>query len=122
MRRHGSNRTGLKRSAYACLLCLTITREAKADDEGCTVLLCLSNPAGRSAVAECVPPVQRALKAMAKGRLPQCTFTGGTGGSDARIVWLSEVAPGDTDNSETVRTVRVLEFRDASGTVRRIKF
>ena len=59
---------------------------------------------------------------MAKGRLPQCTFTGGTGGSDARIVWLSEVAPGDTDNSETVRTVRVLEFRDASGTVRRIKF
>ena len=59
---------------------------------------------------------------MVKGRLPQCTFSGGAGSSVARIVWLTEGTLGETDNSETVRTVRALEYRDASGTVRRIKF
>ena len=118
----GSNGTRIRRNSYACLLCLTFVCDAKADDEGCTVLLCLSNPAGWSAVADCVPPVQRALKAIAKGRLPQCAFSGGAGTSATRIVWLTEVAPGETDNSETVRTVRALEFRDTSGTIRRIKF
>ena len=132
MRRHcsdetGSHRTGphgngFKRNAYVVLLCLTMAREANADDEGCTVLLCLSNPAGWSVVAECVPPVRRALKAMARGRVPQCTFSGGAGGTDARIVWVTEVLPGGTDTSEAVHTVRALEFRDASGNVRRIKF
>ena len=122
MRCHGSIGTVFARNAYACLLCLTLVCESKVNDERCTILLCLSNPAGWSAVADCVPPVQRALKAIAKGRLPQCAFSGGAGTSATRIVWLTEVAPGETDNSETVRTVRALEFRDTSGTIRRIKF
>ena len=113
-------RLKLIRNAYIFALCLTISGDAKADDEGCTVILCLSNPAGWSAVAECVPPVQRALKAMAKGRMPQCTFSGGAG-TDARIVWVTEPATAGDDDSKTV-TTRALEFRDAAGVTRRIKF
>lgn len=112
---------GLRRNAYIVALCLTASSEANADDEGCTVILCLSNPAGWSAVAECVPPVQRALKAMAKGRMPSCTFRGG-GGSDVRIVWVTEPAPAGGDEAEAVRISRAVEFRDAAGVIRRIKF
>ena len=32
---------------------------ANADDWGCEVLLCLSNPAGPTAVEQCKPPIQR---------------------------------------------------------------
>ena len=32
---------------------------ASADDWGCEVLLCLSNPAGPTAVEQCKPPIQR---------------------------------------------------------------
>ena len=117
-----SKKLGLRRNAYAAVLCFTIVCDAKADDDGCTVLLCLSNPAGWSAVTECVPPVQRALKSMAKGRVPLCAFGGGSGGSDARIVWVTENLPSGGIIGEDIRTVRVLEFRDTSGTIRRIKF
>lgn len=96
--------------------------ESRADDEGCTVFLCLSNPAGWAAVAECVAPVQRALKAMAKGRAPQCTFSGGAGGSDARIAWVEETVPASANAPETTRQVRVLEYRDAQGVTQRIRF
>jgi hypothetical protein len=115
-----------KRTTLALLLCCTNVGESRADDEGCTVILCLSNPAGWAAVAECVAPVRRALKAMAKGRVPQCTFSGGTGNSDARISWVPETVPATVPAMagapETVRQVRVLEYRDAQGTIQRIKF
>ena len=120
-----------KRTTLTLLLCCTNVGESRADDEGCTVFLCLSNPAGWAAVAECVAPVQRALKAMAKGRVPQCSFSGGAGSggagnSDARIAWVPETAPATApataDAAETVRQVRVLEYRDAHGTTQRIKF
>jgi hypothetical protein len=111
-----------KRTAIALLLCCTTVGESRADDEGCTVILCLSNPAGWAAVAECVAPVQRALKAMAKGRAPQCTFSGGAGGSNASIIWVPETVPATADAPETVRQVRVLEYRDAQGTTQRIRF
>ena len=108
------------RNAYILALCLITSREANASDEGCTFILCLSNPAGWSAVAECVPPVQRALKAMAKGRMPQCAFSSGSG-SDARVVWITEPASVGSDG-DTVIVSRALEFRDAAGVIRRIKF
>ena len=111
-----------KRTALALLISCTNVGESRADDEGCTVILCLSNPAGWAAVAECVPPVQRALNAMAKGRAPQCTFSGGAGGSNASIIWVPETVPATADAPETIRQVRVLEYRDAQGTTQRIKF
>ena len=111
-----------KRTAIALLLCRANVGESRADDEGCTVILCLSNPAGWSAVAECVAPVQRTLKAMAKGRAPQCTFSGGAGGSVARIAWVPETVPATSDAPETVQYVRVLEYRDSKGVAQRIKF
>ena len=111
-----------KRTAIALLLLSANVGESRADDEGCTVLLCLSNPAGWSAVAECVAPVQRALKAMAKGRAPQCTFSSGAGGSKPQIGWVPEAVPATSDAPETVTYVRVLEYRDALGVTQRIKF
>jgi hypothetical protein len=75
------------RTTIAIATALTlVSMPVKADDEGCTVILCLSNPAGWSAVAECVPPVQRALKTIAKGRFPSCSYASGTlDGAKARV-------------------------------------
>lgn len=111
-----------QRTVLALLLFCTNVGESRADDEGCTVFLCLSNPAGWAAVTECRAPVQRALKALAKGRAPQCAFNDGTGGSDARIAWVPETVPATPDAPETVQYVRVLEYRDAQGATQRIKF
>ena len=111
-----------KRTALALLLCCASVGESSADNEGCSVILCLSNPAGWAAVAECVAPVQRALKALAKARVPQCTFSGGAGGSNASIAWVPDTAPTTSDAPETAQYVRVLEYRDAQGVTQRIKF
>jgi hypothetical protein len=47
---------------------------AKADDAGCTVVLCLLNPMGWAAVAECVPPVQSFVASViAGGGAPSCS-------------------------------------------------
>jgi hypothetical protein len=46
---------------------------ARADDHGCTVLLCLANPAGSMAVAECVAPIKKLHRDLARGRaFPTC--------------------------------------------------
>ena len=111
-----------KRTAIALLLCCSNVGESRADDDGCTVFLCLSNPAGWSAVPDCVAPVQRALKALAKGRAPQCSFSGGAGGSEARIAWVPETVAATGETPETVQYVRVLEYRDPQGVTQRIKF
>lgn len=65
---------------------------ARADDWGCQVLLCLSNPAGPMAVAACVPPIQRLYAAIFKWRpdpFPTCTLSDGsdssTGGNYAYV-------------------------------------
>jgi hypothetical protein len=55
---------------------------AKADDWGCQVLLCLSNPAGAEAVAECVPPIERlwaALSKMPPDPFPTCEQAAASG-------------------------------------------
>jgi hypothetical protein len=44
-----------------------------ADLWGCEVLLCMSNPAGPTAVAPCVPPINKLWRHLAKGgRFPDC--------------------------------------------------
>ncbi|MDR8105040.1 hypothetical protein KPB04_25265 [Burkholderia cenocepacia] len=53
---------------------------AYADDWGCQVILCLSNPGGPEQYGECVPPIERLWRALRHGDpFPTCGF--GTGGS-----------------------------------------
>jgi hypothetical protein len=50
-------------------------------DWGCEVLLCLANPDGPMAVAECVPPIRRLWRALAKGHaFPTCAMASGPHG------------------------------------------
>jgi hypothetical protein len=54
---------------------------AYADDWGCQVLLCLSNPGGPEQYSACVPPIERLWSALRHGDpFPTCDF--GAGGSD----------------------------------------
>ncbi|MDQ1817802.1 hypothetical protein RBA41_31325 [Massilia sp. CCM 9210] len=49
---------------------------AQASDHGCTVLLCMANPGGPMKVAECVPPMKKLFKDLAKGKpFPGCDFS-----------------------------------------------
>lgn len=57
---------------------------AQADDLGCTVLLCLSNPAGPMAVPACVVPVQKLFAVLRGGGAPSCD-TGKTGSVNLRV-------------------------------------
>ncbi|MBB5406439.1 hypothetical protein HDG34_000354 [Paraburkholderia sp. HC6.4b] len=53
---------------------------AHADDWGCQVILCLSNPGGPEQYGECVPPIERLWTALRQGDpFPACDF--GAGGS-----------------------------------------
>ena len=53
---------------------------AHADDWGCQVLLCLSNPGGPEQYGACVPPIERLWSALRHGDpFPTCDF--GTGDS-----------------------------------------
>jgi hypothetical protein len=57
---------------------------AQADDHGCTVLLCLSNPAGPMAVADCVSPIKKLYRDLLRGRaFPTCDLIGGQAGTYA---------------------------------------
>lgn len=52
---------------------------ARADDWGCQVLLCLSNPGGATEYTECRPPIQRLWKRLARGHsFPICSGVGFT--------------------------------------------
>lgn len=49
----------------------------RADDWGCTVLLCLANPGGPTQYAACVPPVTRLWSHLKRGRaFPTCSGAG----------------------------------------------
>ncbi|WP_213762405.1 hypothetical protein [Caballeronia sp. dw_19] len=53
---------------------------AHADDWGCQVLLCLSNPSGPEQYSGCVPPIEKLWRALRHGDpFPTCGF--GAGGS-----------------------------------------
>ena len=72
-----------------CLVCcgfMTVavaaaTHPARADEWGCEVLLCMSNPAGPEAVGQCVPPMQRFYHVLSHGgSRPTCSESGWSGG------------------------------------------
>ncbi|MFC5576849.1 hypothetical protein ACFPOA_02330 [Lysobacter niabensis] len=54
------------------------------DDEwACKVAMCMSNPGGPTEFAECVEPIDRLRRHLAKGRsVPVCPFIGTDGGQD----------------------------------------
>jgi hypothetical protein len=53
---------------------------ASASDHGCQVLLCMANPTGWANIGECVPPMKKLFKDLAKGRaFPTCTFKNADG-------------------------------------------
>ncbi|WP_132082027.1 hypothetical protein [Sinorhizobium americanum] len=50
---------------------------ARADDWGCQVILCLSNPGGPMQYAACRPPIQRLWRALGRGDgFPTCSSVG----------------------------------------------
>ena len=77
-------RTHTSAAFAAAALALALCAPAPAgelsgrDRWGCELLLCLSNPAGPDAVAECRPPVDRMRRALRRGKpIPGCPQAGG---------------------------------------------
>ncbi|KWN60598.1 hypothetical protein [Burkholderia ubonensis] len=64
---------------------------ARADDWGCQVLLCLSNPGGPEEYSACVPPIERLWAALRHGDpFPTCDFgSGGPQGTSATNIFAS---------------------------------
>jgi hypothetical protein len=64
---------------------------AHADDWGCQVLLCLSNPGGPEQYGACVPPIERLWSALRDGDpFPPCDFgAGGSQGTSATNTFAS---------------------------------
>ena len=67
------------RLAICCILLPYLISDSKAlaDDWGCRVILCLSNPGGATQYAECRPPIQKLWNQLAKGHsFPACSGAG----------------------------------------------
>ena len=60
----------MRRSACVIsgLTAILLTSQAQASDYGCRVLLCLANPAGPTAIAQCVPPITQLWRDLARLR------------------------------------------------------
>ena len=58
-----------------------LPQAARADDLGCTVMLCSAASAvgGWKKFVECVPPMRKAIRKMARGWHPRCDFGSGGG-------------------------------------------
>ena len=71
----------------ATLFVASLSQPVFADDWGCKVLLCLSNPSGPEAVSQCVPPIERLWNELRHGHpFPSCD----TGSSSyANNTWSS---------------------------------
>ena len=53
---------------------LSSSQNARADDWGCQVILCLSNPGGPTQYAQCRPPVKKLWRWLARGKsFPTCS-------------------------------------------------
>ncbi|PRX27289.1 hypothetical protein B0G75_11557 [Paraburkholderia sp. BL18I3N2] len=77
---------GIRRIVHRCTLALTVFAGtsvlapgvAHADDWGCLVLLCLSNPGGPEQYGACVPPIERLWSALRHGdAFPTCDLGAG---------------------------------------------
>ena len=74
-----------KLRAIAVLFAVFTMNSARADTFGCTVMLCVANPAGWASVGACIPPVTQALRRVARGgSWPSCPEGGQVGGLNAQ--------------------------------------
>jgi hypothetical protein len=72
-------------SKLATVACLFVT-SAQASDHGCTVVMCLSNPAGPTAVSECMAPIKKLWRDLSKGRaFPSCDEADGAEGKKSFV-------------------------------------
>ncbi|WP_342706074.1 hypothetical protein OHZ10_36130 [Burkholderia arboris] len=64
---------------------------AHADNWGCQVIICLSNPGGPEQYSECVPPIEKLWSTLRHGDpFPTCDFgAGGTHGTSATNTFAS---------------------------------
>lgn len=68
-----SRRTGLIKRALSAVALSSLVASAQASQYGCTVLLCLSNPNGPEAVAECIDPIRQLRRDLRRGLdFPSC--------------------------------------------------
>lgn len=118
-------------SVLAFLVATSAAAPAQADQWGCEVLLCLSNPAGPTAVAQCVPPIKRLWRHLAKrGSFPTCAEANGQGG-ELRNTWaayshwcpkhLEYIRHANADRSEfACNASGSIDVRQATGELHRI--
>jgi hypothetical protein len=80
----------------------------RADTAGCTVVLCLANPAGWAAVEECVAPVTAYFRSIRrKFRPPTCSESGATFSFGTRVIGMTQGQWGiDIPITETVLVMR----------------
>ena len=80
-------------AGLACFIgtCVITPSLAHADDWGCQVILCLSNPGGPEQYAECVPPIEKLWRTLRHGDpFPTCDFgAGGSQGTSASNTFAS---------------------------------
>lgn len=70
----------MTRTALAAGIIGLSASASRADDWGCTVLLCLANPGGPTQYAACVPPVTRLWSQLKRGgAFPTCSGKGSSG-------------------------------------------
>ena|SRR5471032_802246 len=72
-------------------LTFVLSAAVRADDWPCEVVLCLANPAGATAVAPCVQPIQKLWRELAKGHsFPVCNMNSPeASGNSAANQWAS---------------------------------
>lgn len=76
-------------SSICAVSLLLFVPGAHADDWGCEVLLCLSNPAGPTAVSQCIPPIRKLWRSLARGHaFPTCLMNNSQE-QNARHDWAS---------------------------------
>lgn len=76
---------------WLCMALLSIASLSAHADWACEVVLCLANPQGPTAVAECVPPIEKLWSELAKGHgFPFCDMnTSGSSGNRASYQWAT---------------------------------
>ena len=70
-------RIGTSTTLLVLVATAALAGRASADEAGCTVVMCLSNPAGWASVAQCVAPVQTMFANLRNGGSLSCNMGGG---------------------------------------------